>query len=99
MVGLPCVTDAVREDTSPYFTEYLQQADGPEVLYVGELVGFGEGDQPALFPEVGDVLGWPQGAEHVIGCSVEVVWECFEVAVGEARDAWSSVFLMRLDGE
>ena len=77
----PGVADAVGENACPELAENFQEADGPQVFDVGEFGCFGQWDEPALFPEVGDMLGGPYSAEHVVRGLVEVFWECLQVSV------------------
>ena len=51
-----------------------------------------------MLPVFKDVLRRPSGAEHVVGGFVEVVGQCFEVAVGEACEARGGVLLVRFNG-
>ena len=55
----PGVADAVGEYACPELVENFKEADGSKVFYVGELCNFGRRDEPALFPEVRNMLGGP----------------------------------------
>ena len=51
------VADAAGEYASPELAEDFEEADGPKIFYVGEFSSFGRRDEPAMFPEVWNVLG------------------------------------------
>ena len=55
----PGVADTVSEYAGLELSEDLKEADGPKVLYVGEFCSFGQRDEPALFPEVWNMLSGP----------------------------------------
>ena len=53
------VADAVSEYAGPELVEDFTEADGPKVFYVGQFCSFGQRDEPALFPEVWNMLSGP----------------------------------------
>ena len=55
----PGVADAVGEYACSELAEIFKEADGPKVFYVGEFFGFGQRNEPALFPVVRNVLVGP----------------------------------------
>ena len=53
------VADAVSEYAGSELAEDFEEADGLKVFYVGEFCSFGQRDEPALFPEVWNMLSGP----------------------------------------
>ena len=92
------VADTAGEYASPELAEDLEEADGPKIFYVGEFSSFVRRDEPALFPEVWNVLGGPQCAEHVVCGLVEVFKECLQVSVGETSHTLGIVLFVRRNG-
>ena len=55
----PGVADAVGEYACPELAKNFQKADRPQVFNFGKFGRLGQWDEPALFPEVWDMLGGP----------------------------------------
>ena len=51
-----------------------------------------------MFPVFRYVLGWPEGAKHLVCGLMEVFRKGLEVSVRETRHAWGRVLFVGLDG-
>jgi hypothetical protein len=63
-----------------------------------EFERFGQWDEPVLFLEFRYVLGWPEGAKHLVCGLMKVFREGLQVLIRKARHAWGRVFFVGLNG-
>ena len=55
----PSTANSVRKNVCPELAKDFEKADWAEVFNVTEFSRFGQWDEPALFPEIRYMLGWP----------------------------------------